>query len=108
MARLLESFRERRDSKHEKESLATRAEYMSLNTNEVRLARSEASLAAAQLDQMRFTIRAHAHWTHNRIPPLVESLIAAGGMMPPPDAETPVSKGDPLVLVGNPFEQTTG
>ena len=100
---LMTTFRELRELHRDKDSNAQNVEVTTGNTNLVRQARHEEQQASADLNNVRLMLRAQASWAYNRIPALVESLLAAGGANPPPDLERPVSDDTLPKLLPNPF-----
>lgn len=100
---LITTFREMRQLHRDKDYNAQNVEVTTGNTNLVRQARHEEQQVSADLKNVRLMLRAQASWAHNRIPALVESLLAAGGHSPPPDLERPVSDDSLPPLLSNPF-----
>lgn len=100
---LMATFRELRQLHRDKDYEAKNVEVTTGNTNLVRQSRHEEQQASADLNNVRLMLRAQASWAYNRIPALVESLLAAGGASPPPDLERPVSDDTLPTLLPNPF-----
>ena len=100
---LITTFREMRQLHRDKDYNAHNVEVTSGNTNLVKQARHEEQQVSADLMNVRLMLRAEASWAYNRIPGLVESLLAAGGHSPPPDLERPVSDDTLPALLPNPF-----
>jgi hypothetical protein len=85
---LMTTFRELCQLHRDKDYEATNVEVTTGNINLVKQSRHE---------------ERQASWAYNRIPALIESLLAAGGSTPPPDLETPVSDDTLPKLLSNPF-----
>lgn len=100
---LMTSFRELRQVHREKANSAQTVELTTGSTSLVNQAKHEAQQVSVDLNNVRLILRAQASWAYNRIPALVESLLAAGGASPPPDVERPVSDDNRPTLLPNPF-----
>jgi hypothetical protein len=100
---LMTTFRELRQLHRDKDYEAKNVEVTTGNINLVKQSRHEEQQASADLNNVRLMLRAQASWAYNRVPALVESLLAAGCAGPPPDLETPVSDDTLPKLLPNPF-----